>query len=54
MEKIKEYKIGKRGIRGFVISLPIVWLRDMNLQESDKINLYREEEKLILIPNKKK
>jgi bifunctional DNA-binding transcriptional regulator/antitoxin component of YhaV-PrlF toxin-antitoxin module len=55
MVKIKEYKIGKRGLRGHAITVPKVWVDDNRLTVGDKIEFYRDEEdQLILIPRKNK
>jgi len=53
MEKIKEYKVSRQGLRGFAITLPKIWVKDMNLKQGDYIIFYREGEKLILIPERK-
>ena len=53
MIKIKTYKIQPQGIRGKAISLPKVWLDDLNLQPGDTIDFYRDaEDRLILVPEK--
>ena len=52
MEKIKVYKISKRGARGHFISLPHVWVTDAALGAGDTIEVYREGERLILIGKK--
>jgi len=47
--KIKSYKISKRGLRSFAVSLPAIWIRDMDLQPGDSVDIYRNEnDELIL------
>ena len=47
--KIKSYKIIRRGLRSFSLSLPAIWIQDMDLQPGDWIDTYRnEEDELIL------
>jgi bifunctional DNA-binding transcriptional regulator/antitoxin component of YhaV-PrlF toxin-antitoxin module len=52
--KIKEYKVSRTGHRGFVVTLPKVWVTDNELDHGDRIDIYRDEEdRLIIIPVKK-
>lgn len=52
--KIKSYKIGQRGLRGFAVSVPKVWIDDLELKEGDLLDFYRDEnDRLILVANKK-
>lgn len=39
--KIKSYKVRRGGLRGLVISLPIVWVRHQQIQPSDCIAFYQ-------------
>lgn len=41
LAKIKEYKVGKRGDRGAVISLPSIFLDDNQIKPGDKLELHR-------------
>ena len=53
MIKIKQYKIGKRGKRGRVLSVPKVWIDDLHLKAGDTINFYRDEQdRLILVADR--
>jgi len=48
--KIKNYKVGARGKRGFVVSLPVVWLEDMDIEPGDTIGFYRDSlDRLVLV-----
>jgi hypothetical protein len=48
MEKIAEFKIRKYGLRGFQISIPRIWVNDNELNDGDKIPVFREGETLII------
>lgn len=39
--KIKEYKVGKRGLRGSVVSLPKVFVDDNRIRPGDALAFYR-------------
>lgn len=53
MIKVKEYRVGRRGDRGVIISLPMVWIEDNHLSPGDKVEFYRDEDdRLILVPKK--
>ena len=56
MNKMKSYRIGKRGVRGFVLSLPQIFLEDNKVQPGDKIDVYRDvqngKDVLVLVPKK--
>jgi bifunctional DNA-binding transcriptional regulator/antitoxin component of YhaV-PrlF toxin-antitoxin module len=53
--KIKSYPILNAPLkRSIQFQIPMQWLKDMQLNEGDSIDLYRDEEdRLILIANKK-
>lgn len=51
--KIKEYKVPGRGANRVSITLPKVWIDDLQLHPGDRIEFYRDEaDRLILIPKK--
>jgi len=56
MEKIKEYRIAKKGHRGNAVSIPKVWIDDNGLSAGDKIEFYRRsangKDQLILVAKK--
>ena len=53
MIKIKSYKVPQQGIRATSVTLPKVWVDDLQLTLGDTIDLYRDEQdRLILIANK--
>ena len=43
MEKIKTYKVGKKGNRGLTITVPKVWSYDHNIKSGDVISVYRSQ-----------
>lgn len=48
--KIKTYQVGKRGQRGYMLSLPKVWIDDVGLLPGDKLDVYRDaDDRLIII-----
>ena len=49
MVKIKTYTVGARGTRGHVVTLPKVWVKDLNLKVGDELNFYRTEDDLLII-----
>ena len=56
--KIKEYRLGKRGVRGAVMSLPRIYLQDKGLITGDKLELHRGSiegynDVLVIIPKNK-
>ena len=51
--KIKSFEIKKKPRSGIVWWFPTDWVKDMDLQAGDKIDIYRDEEdRLILVANK--
>lgn len=55
LAKLKEYRIGKRGIRGFNISLPKIFLEDNQIEAGDKVEMHRGQienhgDVLVIIP----
>ena len=50
MVKIRNYKVSKRGIRGFVVSLPLVWLEDVGAKVGDNLSMYRDTlDRLVIV-----
>lgn len=50
MIKIKTYKLARRGHRGFVLTIPKVWMDDLKIDAGDIIDVYRDEkDHLILV-----
>jgi bifunctional DNA-binding transcriptional regulator/antitoxin component of YhaV-PrlF toxin-antitoxin module len=47
--KIKTYKVGKRGSRGYVLSLPKVWLEDVQMHEGDLVEVFRDTDNRLII-----
>jgi hypothetical protein len=47
--KIKTYKISKRGIRGLVLSLPGVWVKDNFLAPGDVLDVFRTDDNRLII-----
>lgn len=39
--KIKEYNVGRRGLRGAVVSLPQIFINDNDIQAGDSLEFYR-------------
>jgi len=53
MVKIKEYRITARGGRGFSVTVPKIWVKDMRLLPGDCVEVFRDEaDRLILVPKK--
>ena len=52
LEKINEIKLRKYGLRGFEITVPKVWVGDNKLNNGDRVDMFREGEKLIIKPKK--
>jgi len=51
--KIKEYKVRDSGLRGCVVTLPQLWLKDLGLSGGDSIMIYRDEDdRLVLVAKK--
>ncbi len=47
---IRRYTISKRGLRGYVLTLPRVWLEDVHAKEGDTLTVYRDtEDRLIIV-----
>lgn len=49
MVKIKEYKVGMRGKRGIVLTLPKVWCDDLGLNSGDAIEVYRDLDNQLIL-----
>lgn len=49
---LRRYKIGKRG-RGFQVQIPSVFVEDTGLAMGTPIAMYRDGDKLVLVPEKK-
>jgi hypothetical protein len=47
--KIKSYSVGFSGRRGFVLTLPRVWLNDLDLQPGDKLDVFRDTQDRLII-----
>lgn len=54
MVLIKKYRVRKSGERGMAISIPPAFTEQLGLQVGDVILAYREDDKLILMPEKAK
>jgi len=56
--KIKQYKVGKRGLRGSVIGIPSVFITDNKIKPGDVLEIYRTfiegKDALVIIPQKEK
>lgn len=53
MVLIKKYKIAMRGQRGTAISIPPVYMEELGLKPGDLLRAYREDEKLIFVPERR-
>lgn len=42
MIKIAEHKIQKYGLRGFMISVPGIWVKDNKLAPGDTVEVFRD------------
>lgn len=42
LAKLKEYKISKRGRRGFLVTLPQIWILDQKLGRGDILCIFRD------------
>lgn len=42
LAKLKEYKITKRGLRGFLVTLPQIWITDQDLKRGDMLCIFRD------------
>lgn len=51
-EKIKSYKVRKGGLRGMTINLPAVYTDDLSLKPGDRLDIYREGDRLIITPRR--
>ena len=49
MVKIAERKISRNGLRGLIISLPAVWVQDMNLKNGDSVTIFRDQDDNLVI-----
>ena len=47
--KIKSYRVSKRGNRGLIISVPVVWCDDMKIKPGDVIDIYRDDQDRIIL-----
>ena len=52
MVKVKTYKVGARGKRAMVITVPPVWLDDNNIKNGDSIDFYRPVDSDLLVLRK--
>ena len=52
--KIKSYKVGQRGHRGRVLTLPRAWVEDANLQPGDRIDVFRDTQNRLIIQKAEK
>lgn len=49
--KIKSYRIRQAGKRGLVLTLPAVWVDDLNLSPGARLDVYRDtSDRLIIMP----
>lgn len=54
MVKIKSYVMNERFIRQLQITIPELWVKDMNLKVGDVVDVYRDEKDQIIIKPEKK
>lgn len=47
--KIKSYRIRKTSSRGSSVTLPKVWVDDLNLKPGDQLDFYRDENDRLII-----
>ena len=53
--KIKSYPITKKVVKQVQITLPLPWVKEMNLKVGDSVDLYRDtEDRLIITTGKRK
>jgi hypothetical protein len=51
--RIKTYRIGQKGKRGFSLSIPKAWMEDHGINAGDAVDLFQDTEgDLILRPRK--
>lgn len=49
--KIRTYRVSRWGERGFIVSIPAVWAKDVHLQPGDRVAMYRDiGDRLIIAP----
>ncbi len=55
MVKVKSYRIGRRGLRGLVITVPRVWTEDVGIKPGDRLDVYRDtSDRLIIVATKRR
>jgi hypothetical protein len=48
--KIKTYKVALRGLRGVAVTLPTVWVKDLDIKPGDELGIFRDtEDRLIIV-----
>jgi bifunctional DNA-binding transcriptional regulator/antitoxin component of YhaV-PrlF toxin-antitoxin module len=53
MVLLRRYRLGKNGHRGYGITLPREYIEDANLKPGQKMAMYRDEDRLLLVPEHK-
>lgn len=54
MVLIRKYRIRKAGSRGHVVSIPNEYIEDIGIAAGQKIAMYRDEDRLVLIPERER
>lgn len=49
---IRRYRLRKSGKRGHILTIPEEYIEDAELQAGQKIAMYRDGDRLVLIPEK--
>jgi len=52
MVLIRRYRIRKQGYRGFHLTIPKEYIEDAKIEENQKMAIYRDGDKLVLIPER--
>jgi len=53
--RIASRSIQQKGERGYVVTLPPLWVKDLGLKVRDKVDFLRDEQdRLIVVPAEKK
>lgn len=54
MVLIRKYRIRKAGSRGHAVSIPNEYIEDIGIAAGQKIAMYRDEDRLVLIPERER
>lgn len=52
--KVRQYSLRPNSPNGYMVSLPVEWVQDLNLKPGEKLDIYRDDRDAIIIRPQKR